>query len=114
MLRNSAKFIHKIAYNGKPIQITRLMRLPTWRKEGNISPTYFPKKMKFQRNFINESIRLYNSIDPEIRKLKPSRFKKELRKWILFEQPKNHQEPIIKAEKKLNITQQAPTRRKLD
>ena len=111
LLKNSVKFIHKVAYTNKPEQITKLMRLPTWRKEGNISPTYFPKKTKFQRNFINEAIRLYNSVDPEVRKLKPSRFKREIKKWTLFEQPKNHQEPLIKAVKKINTTNQGPKRR---
>ena len=102
ILKHSVKFIHKVAFTGKPKQITKLMRLPTWRKEGDITPTYYPKKTKFSRNFINEGIRLYNSLDPQIRKLKPSRFKVEIKKWRLFEQPRNHEEPLIKAVKKLS------------
>ena len=100
MLKQSVRTIHRIAFTDRPKQVRSLMKLPTWRKEGNIMPAYFPKKTKFSRDTINESIRLYNSIDPEIRKLKPSRFKVELKKWDIHLQPIRHDEPLIKATKK--------------
>ena len=77
-----------------------LMKLPTWPEEGDIVPRYFPNKSKMKRNTIIEGIKLYNSIRPEFRKLKPSRYKYELKKWHLFEQPKCPNQPTIKAIKK--------------
>ena len=74
-----------------------LLKLPTWREEGNIVPRYYPNKSKMKRNTIIKGIKLYNSIRPEFRKLKPSRYKAVLKKWHLFEQPKCPNQPTIKA-----------------
>ena len=108
MLKATACFIHKIAFTQKPGDLSKLIRIPSWRSTCDLSPNYFPRTTKFQRNTINKGIRLYNSINPEMRKLTPKRFKKEIRKWILYEQPKNPQEPLIKAVRKLNCQSTKP------
>ena len=50
LLKHSVKFIHKAAYTGLPLQITELMRLPTWRKEGD-NACIFPSKVEAVKKF---------------------------------------------------------------
>ena len=83
ILKSAAKFIHKFPYTKRLSNIQKIMRIPTWREEGNKVPKYFPNKSKMKQNAILEGIRLFNSIRPEFRKLKTSRYKHELRKWNL-------------------------------
>ena len=111
VLKATVRYIHKVMYTGSPREIQQLRRRPRSRSTGDINPVYFPNTAKFKQNTINEGIKLYNSIDPEMRKLKPKRFKNELKKWILFEQPKNNEGQIVKVVQKLNCQSTKPSTR---
>ena len=99
VMKDSVKFLQKVIYTKKPRMIVKLIRTPTWLEKGDIRPTYFPKKTKFKKNMINKSIKLYNSIEEDIRLLKPKQFKSQLKKWKLYPIPVNPQEPVQKATK---------------
>ena len=101
--KDLAKFMQKIVFSKKPRLMNQLIKMPTWREKGDLLPKYFPRKTKFKRNMINMSIKTYNSLDGNIRILKPKRFKRELKKWILFEIPQNPQEYTRKAIRKMPI-----------
>ena len=108
-LKSTAKLIHKIVYTKTPGDVKALIRAPTWRKEGDLTPVDAPKTSKFKRNTILEGIKLYNSLPSEMRKLKPKQFKNEIKKWRLFEQPKGSHIPTVKAVKKIRTVESKST-----
>ena len=99
VLKEAAKYVHRIVTLEEPSSIFKLIRKPTWRKEGDITIRHFPLSAKTKRNMLLYGVKLYNTLPVELRTLTPKRMKRELLKWQLYDLPVNPQVPITKAKK---------------
>ena len=71
VLKATLRYIHKVVFTRTPREVKQLIKTPRYRSTGDIKPVHFPRTAKFARNTINEGIKLYNAIEPEIRKPNP-------------------------------------------
>ena len=78
--KSTAIFVHKIVYNGRPSQISKLLRLQRSRQSTQISAKYKAKTSKFQRNLVMQAYKLYNNIPSNIWCLPPKEFKAKVKK----------------------------------
>ena len=66
ILKDSVKLLYKIIKTRQPLDLFNLIRLPTWRKDSEISLQYAPYTGKFQKNMINKYMSAYNSLSDDL------------------------------------------------
>ena len=74
------KFAHKMIYHNEPKSIISKLKMPRTRTNARLGLKIYPRNKKFKNTFINKIPEVYGSIPDNLRKIKPSIFKKKLKK----------------------------------
>ena len=74
------KFTQKMIYTSEPRSILDKIKLPRSRSNAKLGLKIYPKNNKFRNVFINKIPEFYSTIPEHLRRVKPTIFKKKLKK----------------------------------
>ena len=77
------KYVHKLMLAQEPKSIIDQLRMPRSRRNAKLGLNIYPKNKKFRNTFINKIPEVYDTIPDKLRIIKPSIFKKKLRRLRL-------------------------------
>ena len=84
ILKKSMIFTHKMILTMKPKKLISLIRFPKLRRNPKFTLKYNPKTEKFKRNMIYESLRIYNELPQDMKKMSMKQFKKAMKNHYIL------------------------------
>ena len=80
---NSARFLHRIYYSGKPESLNNKIKFPRTRETADLATKVRADSKRLERTPFHTGISNFNRIPSELRKLTPKKLRNKLKKMSL-------------------------------